>query len=148
MVGLNLGVAVASPSPQHLETTGYTCTHFFPNCPFHLITNLWLALFISVIPLSVTSALSPSLNIFMPSVSRSQLVKQLHCRLRTINSQLFWTAWGVSHLTQWLVEETDKWFFYRKMISLGFPLLTFQKQRSSDFSLISLHFFPIWFWFL
>lgn len=79
--------------------------------PFHLITNLWLALFISVIQLGVTSALSPSLNIFTPSVSWSQPVKQLHRRLRTINSQLFWTAWDVSHLTQWLVEETDKWFF-------------------------------------
>lgn len=32
--------------------------------------------------------------------------------------------------------------FYRKMISLGFPSLTFQVPRSSDFSLVSLHFFP------
>lgn len=111
MVGLIPGAAEYSPSPQHLETTGYTGTHFFWTKSFSSDNKSVTHTVHSVIQLGVTSALSPSLNIFMPSVSWPQPVKQLHRRLRTINSQLFWTAWDVSHLTQWLVEETDKWFF-------------------------------------
>lgn len=103
-----------SSSPQRLETTGtpfFIFIFFSERNPFHLVTNLWLTLFTSASQHSVTSALSPSLNIFMPSVSWSHLVKQLQRGLRTINSQLFRTAWDVSHLTQWLVEETGKRLF-------------------------------------